>query len=529
MLNPDYIAKATEKAEAIAEAMHNSVIKQIVKGIMTRLGRGDDYILTPTDKYRIDALQDSGELLKDIRAELVKETPLLDEEVREAFKDAGIRSMHYDDKIYERADIDHGDYRQSPSTLRALQRNYEATEGALDNYTKTTALEARTAYVTEMNKAMMLVQSGAMGLNEATKQAIEDIAKTGISAIHYASGRVDTLEVAVARALRTGISQATAQMQLERMKELGCNLVITSSHLGARPTHEVWQGQIFHVDWDTMDITAQHTKDDPIPEPKTSSEKYLDFVTSTRYGYVDGLCGANCRHHFSPYFDGMTNPFPDYDSEENQKKYDEEQKQRAKEREIRQLKRERDAFKTAVDECQDESMKPTLENAYRGSKKRLADARAKYEEYSKSVNLKLREERIQVLTKSREFVKDTVEVKKVCDLPKDIYKVYPEVKNFVATLTKKMIVHIETDPAHPGSYTKYGDSLAEIISDPTYLLQDKDPTAIVILKELKDGDHVRAVLHTEETDGSTIRTAFHINEKTWKRYIKNSIVLYKKE
>ena len=400
MLTPDYIAKATEKAEAIAEAMHNSVIKKLVRAIVTRLSRGDDYILTAKDKYLINSLQENGELLKDIRADLLRETPLLEEELKEAFIDAGIEAYKVDKKIYESVDIDPGTFRQSPKALRALQRNFEATEGSLDNYTKTTAKEAGTAYTREMNKAMTMVQNGAVSLNEAVKDAVLDIADEGITAVHYDSGRTDTLETAVARAMRTGISQGTAQMQLERMRDMGSDLVITSSHLGARPTHEEWQGQIFHVDWKTLDITAQHTKDDPIPTPETTG-KYPDFVTSTRYGYVDGLCGVNCRHHFSPYFEGMPNPFPDYDSEENRAQYDKEQKQRYKERRIRARKRRVEALKEAVEACENESMRKELEDALRIEKQKLANERKAYKEYCQENNLREQNERLRVLAENR--------------------------------------------------------------------------------------------------------------------------------
>ena len=64
----------------------------------------------------------------------------------------------------------------------------------------------------------------------------------------------DSIETATLRAVRTGISQMTAQIQLARAKEMGVNLVIVSSHLGARPSHEEWQGKIYSVDWNSLNI-----------------------------------------------------------------------------------------------------------------------------------------------------------------------------------------------------------------------------------------------------------------------------------
>jgi len=33
---------------------------------------------------------------------------------------------------------------------------------------------------------------------------------------------------------------------------------------------------------------------------------YPDFIKTTGYGDVAGLCGANCRHSFGPYIEGIT-------------------------------------------------------------------------------------------------------------------------------------------------------------------------------------------------------------------------------
>ena len=46
----------------------------------------------------------------------------------------------------------------------------------------------------------------------------------------------------------------TAQVQLTRAKEMGVDLCIVSSHLGARPSHAEWQGKIYSIDWDNIDI-----------------------------------------------------------------------------------------------------------------------------------------------------------------------------------------------------------------------------------------------------------------------------------
>ncbi len=60
----------------------------------------------------------------------------------------------------------------------------------------------------------------------------------------YPTGHIERLESATRRAIMTGCNQTTAELQLARMTELETDLVETTSHAGARPTHAVWQGRI---------------------------------------------------------------------------------------------------------------------------------------------------------------------------------------------------------------------------------------------------------------------------------------------
>ena len=62
----------SEGAEDIAEQLHSEIVKRIVNRIMLRIGRGEDYILTATDKWQIENLQSAGYLLEDIQKEIEK-------------------------------------------------------------------------------------------------------------------------------------------------------------------------------------------------------------------------------------------------------------------------------------------------------------------------------------------------------------------------------------------------------------------------------------------------------------------------
>lgn len=353
MLTPDYYLSMAEPAERIAELLHNEILKQIVRRVSIRLGRGDDYVLTAIDKWQLETLQQSGYLREDLIKEIAKYTKLQRAEIRNAFEDAEIRSLTYDDALYAQVGIGAADVR-SPVYMRIMERNYNATMGLWDNFTKTTADAVQRMFIEQCDNAYHLVTSGAEGYTKAYTDAIDSIIKDG-AIVTYPTGHTDTIETATLRCIRTGVAQTTAQITLARQKEEGYDLVLTSAHLGARPSHEVWQGKVFHIDWDTVDFYRQRQKDEPLPIPKTES-KYPDFVTETRYGYVDGLCGANCRHSFSPYFEGIsTNPFEQIDTEDNAKAYNLTQEQRSRERAIRELKRRKIALNEAKNNCSGEA------------------------------------------------------------------------------------------------------------------------------------------------------------------------------
>lgn len=401
MLSPDYILHISEGAEQIAEQLHIDIINRIVERMMIRIGRGDDYLLTAVDKWQIEVLQDAGYLLEDIQREIAKRTRQQEPEIRDAMIDAGVRAIEYDNAIYEAAGLSPLPLMQSPYLMRIMERNYRATLGEWKNFTQTggrfpnLADAAQNAFKDACDKAYHLTVSGAVSYTHAVREAVNDIVKDGVK-VKYPSGREDTIETATLRAVRTGISQATAQITIARMKEMGVSLALTSSHLGARPTHEVWQGQIFSIDWKKMN-EVYPLPEIPTPPPDVKMmAKYPDFVDSTRIGKVDGLSGANCRHSFSVYFEGMSNPFEHYDSEENKKQYEIQQKQRYIERTIRKTKREVMGMKTAVDNAQDEKLKFELDLKYQDAAAYLQKWNKKYNDFCAENNLKRLSDRLEV-------------------------------------------------------------------------------------------------------------------------------------
>lgn len=372
MLSPDDLLHISEGAEDIAEKLHIEIVKRMIKRIMLRIGRGEDYLLTSTDKWNIQNLQQAGYLLEDIQKEIANATKLQQEEIKEAMEDAGVKALEYDDKIYRDVGLSPTPLTQSPELIRLMQRNYEATMGEWTNFTRTTAEQSQRLFLSELDRAYTLVSTGALSYTEAVREIVNRIVSDGINVI-YPTGHEDTVETATLRAVRTGISQATSQIQMERAKEMGAEKAIVSSHLGARPSHQVWQGKVFTLE-----------------ELKSTNEGMPALET------VTGLCGVNCRHSWSVWFEGMDNPFEQYDSEENRKQYEKEQRQRTLERRIRNTKREVMGLKESVDNCKDDKLKFDLDMDFQRKSSLLAKQNKAYREYCERNNLKPLSDRIQI-------------------------------------------------------------------------------------------------------------------------------------
>lgn len=381
MLTPDYLLRIAEESEKISEEIHQYIIMKIIQRMMIRIGRGERFLLSATDKWQLQTLQEAGYLLEDIQEELAKKTKLQATAIREAFEDAGVTNLQFEDSIYEKAGIPVTPLLQSPDILRIMQTSYEMTLGELENFTRTTVAQSQQTFIQACDRAYTLTASGATSYTEAVREAVETVAKQGVKVV-YPSGRSDTIETATLRAVRTGISQMSGQLTNERLKETGWDTILVSAHLGARygdggenyTNHFWWQGKFYSL---------------------SGNDKRYPPFSVCGFGDVQGIHGANCRHSHGAG-DGEFNPFKNFDSEENRKAYDLQQKQRAMERRIRKTKQQCIAWKSAVDHAKDEKVKFETDLQYQKKANLLKKQTLAYNEFCEHNGLKRQADRIQV-------------------------------------------------------------------------------------------------------------------------------------
>lgn len=380
MLDPDYLLEIAEGAEEIASELHSEIINRIIERIVIRIGRGEDYLLTATDKWQLETLQEAGYLREEIAEIIAKKTGIELKEIKAAFEDAGVETLKYDDAIYTAAGLTPTPLRQSPYLMRLLQRGYEATSGEWINFTRTTADAAQQLFISECDRAYNLAMSGTVSYSQAVKESVERIAKNGV-VVRYPSGHTDTIETATLRAVRTGISQACADVTDARMDEMDWDIILVSAHLGARVTkkedytnHFWWQGKFYS---------------------KSGKDKRFPPFSVCGMGDVQGIHGANCRHSHGPG-DGVNNPFEKFDAEENKKLYELQQKQRAMERRIRKTKREVMAEKAFFDVVTDPETKAVMEAEYQKKAALLQKQNAEYKAFCEENNLKPLQDRLHI-------------------------------------------------------------------------------------------------------------------------------------
>jgi hypothetical protein len=307
----------------------------VINDIARRLGK----LAIESAAWQVQRLTESSMVYNDILAELSRMTGKSEAVLRDLFKQAGVKSMRFDDSVYRRAGLDPLPLNLSPAMAQTLAAGLRKTGGVMRNLTMTTAMTGQEAFISAADIAYMQVSTGAMSYDQAIRAAVKNVASEGLSVIDYASGRTDQIDVAMRRTVLTGVAQTTGNLTMARADEMGCDLVQTSAHAGSRPEHEPWQGQVF---------SRSGTNPD-----------YPDFVSETGYGEVDGLMGVNCRHTFFPFFEGISeNAYSEETLNEMEDKtvtvdnreisqYEASQVQRGIERKIREWKREAGALEAA--------------------------------------------------------------------------------------------------------------------------------------------------------------------------------------
>lgn len=372
MLSPEYYEGCADDIIELYEQLEDDIISDVVRRVV-KTGK-----VTETAKHQIEQLQESGILYDDILKTIAKNTNATSQHVKALFEDAGVETVKIDNEVYRKNGLTPVDIRQSPAMRQTLEAGYRKTLGNMKNLTMTTANTSQTAYINACNQAYMQVSSGAFSYQEAIKNAVKNVAGNGATVL-YPSGHTERIDVAVSRAVLTGVGQTCREIGIMNAEECGCDLMEISAHSGARPDHAKWQGQL-------VSLSGKNAG-------RTISGKKVLTLRQIGYGQGDGFGGWNCRHDWYPFFEDYSTP--NYSKKDLQRldeknilyngkmynQYEISQIQRRYEREIRSAKREQSAFKVAVSEADDPELKQVMQDSLNYANSLVKDKQAKMRDF----------------------------------------------------------------------------------------------------------------------------------------------------
>lgn len=384
MLTPEYLQGLPAELEKLYLRLEEETIADISRRI-AKVGHISD-----TAEYQILRMRELGAGTEYIKSKIKEYSGLSDDVVEQLFFDAAQVSDEFYKGAYDKAGKEYKPFEYNDFFQQIVVANVNQTKGELSNLTQSMGFSYRgsngerrfrpvaTAYRECLDYAFTQVETGTTDYITAIRNATRRLTESGLQFVDYDSGVVNHVDVAVRRAVLTGISQVTGKISEHNAAELETDIVEVTAHAGARPDHAEWQGGWYSL--------------------SGKSKKYRSLAEATGYGRVDGLKGANCRHDFFPVIEGVDIPL--YTKEElanidpppfeyNGKRYtyyEATQKQRSMERAIRKTKREI----LAADKSGDK-------DRFTEKSIRLRRQREEYEKFSKSAGLLTQNERNQVV------------------------------------------------------------------------------------------------------------------------------------
>lgn len=210
----------------------------------------------------IRQLQRGGLPMKEIEARIRKALNLSEAEFNRIFDGAVERN-----KAFYGDTLDKVGLLATPARTAALTAQeaaiYAQTLGELRNITQSLGFAVpglggkvipgtiQETYTRILDVAAVKVQSGATGYQGAIREAIDSLARSGLQWIDYPTGWHNRVEVAVRRAVMSGVGSLCDKYSEALKEDIGTEYVEVSAHRGARDkgvgpmNHRAWQGRVY--------------------------------------------------------------------------------------------------------------------------------------------------------------------------------------------------------------------------------------------------------------------------------------------
>lgn len=292
-----------EKIASKIAARYISLEERILQDIARRIKKVGE--ITSTADWQINRLRILGYSSEDIEREIKK---TLDASYPEMFElyDKVIDWEYVRNKdIYEQINAEFIPYEENRQLKQITDVIIRQSLEDLENVTKSIGFyldyngrkvltPLSQVYTNYLDNACFDIVTGAFDYGSVLRRVVTQLTNSGLRKIEYGSGYASRVEVAARRAVMTGVANLTGEIADYNAKKLGTEYFEVEWHAGARPTHAVWQGQVW-----------------------TKEQLY----SVCGLGTATGLLGANCYHTYYPFFPGISerNWSDDWLEEQNRK------------------------------------------------------------------------------------------------------------------------------------------------------------------------------------------------------------------
>ena len=336
---------------------YNRLEEMLLCHIAEQLAANPDTLINATSKWRIKMLSQMGRLTADtarIIAQMTGKAPEMVESIVSAAVDEVLDEygLTMTDKLSDNIsqalhnyDLQavKSKYNQVNTVMqyKAKQLYTKSVNGVADRFEriKQKALDNAQEYLDVLNKNAMAVTLGEKSRTEALRETIAEMNSKGIPAFVDAAGREWSPEAYINMDIRNTAKNAALAAEFASLDELGQDVILVSSHSGARPKCFPYQGKFY----------SRSGKSGIITDAKGNTYSYSP-LKDTSFGEPDGLFGINCGHRMRGVSDGtFINREKEYDKGKNDEEYEQVQRQRQKERQIRKEKTQAKMLEVAGD------------------------------------------------------------------------------------------------------------------------------------------------------------------------------------
>lgn len=283
-MTPDYLNEVIRETEYVVSEANLAIIKKLAEALLKQFNRYGEITIIPSTLKQFKALMNTGMVAENIEYELARVYPEIQKEIHKAFlKSASEMAIEQQDVARSIIEVEGIEYELkkipeqqivttkaselnlAPSQIRILENAYSRTSKEIKNLTNTAGQCTELAFSDLCDSVYMQVRHGK-SMNQAVIEAIDGLAKQGVM-VRYGN-RLEHIETALPRAVRTAINQTNGEIVLQGCAEMGVHWVKVSEHLGARVTgtsdytdHSWWQGKVYSLDWSKKAL-AGHTPSD---------------------------------------------------------------------------------------------------------------------------------------------------------------------------------------------------------------------------------------------------------------------------